>query len=661
MGLLDWIRGTSSNRLWDAALLPETYWALETIQGMTADEIWRSQPAVRTVVGFTARNIARLGLHTFVREGDERKRTRTDPVAQLLAQPNPQQTTFELFNALISDYALSDNAYLVCIPDTKRPSGWILRNVPSRWVSVSRATPWEVLEYKVMIPGRPQPELIPAEFVLHFHGWNPADVRGGVSPLESLKDTMAEQVSARKYRKQVWDSSARAGAVITRPQGTQWSDEARERFIQHLKSAFAKDGSRAGSALVLEDGMTINKFRFSAHEEQFVEAARLSLETVAMVYFINPTMIGQLDNANYSNMKEFRKALYGETLGAPIEMIQERLNTFLVPKVTAADVFVEWNVEAQMRGSFEEQAAVLSTSTGAPWLTRNEVRAMQNRPAIEGGDELIVPLNVLVGGQASPQDAAPGQASALTVNAIEQIVQGVIAGKSRLALPAKAGPVRIKAKASGAASDEMTELLAKFFRNQGHVVRSRLGAKDDGWWDEDRWNTELAAALYDLALKVSAEVGRSTLDALGIEPDRYDVDQTLHYMEALAANTAGRINTVTKQQLDEALASDEGLDAVAHVFEKAEGARAEESGPSIVTGIAGFAAVESLKQNDLADEATKTWWVTSAQPRPSHARMNGETVPLSENFSNGAAWPGDQVLGVDEIAGCQCELEMTIP
>ena len=37
-------------------------------------------------------------------------------------------------------------------------------------------------------------------------------------------------------------------------------------------------------------------------------------------------------------------------------------------------------------------------------MTRNETRKIQNLPAVEGGDELITPLNVLIGGQASPQD-----------------------------------------------------------------------------------------------------------------------------------------------------------------------------------------------------------------------------------------------------------------
>jgi hypothetical protein len=38
-------------------------------------------------------------------------------------------------------------------------------------------------------------------------------------------------------------------------------------------------------------------------------------------------------------------------------------------------------------------------------MTRAEARARLNLPHLEGTDELIVPLNVLEGGQASPTDS----------------------------------------------------------------------------------------------------------------------------------------------------------------------------------------------------------------------------------------------------------------
>jgi hypothetical protein len=37
--------------------------------------------------------------------------------------------------------------------------------------------------------------------------------------------------------------------------------------------------------------------------------------------------------------------------------------------------------------------------------------------------------------------------------------------------------------------------------------------------------------------------------------------------------------------------------------------------------------------------------------------MNGETVALSEDFSNGLAWPGDPRGGPAEVANCGCSVQ----
>lgn len=59
------------------------------------DKLWRTQPAVRTVVTFLARNIAQLGLPLYQRESDtERKRLQDHPLATLLRRPNPWTTRY---------------------------------------------------------------------------------------------------------------------------------------------------------------------------------------------------------------------------------------------------------------------------------------------------------------------------------------------------------------------------------------------------------------------------------------------------------------------------------------------------------------------------------------------------------------------------------------
>ena len=100
--------------------------------------------------------------------------------------------------------------------------------------------------------------------------------------------------------------------------------------------------------------------------------------------------------------------LFKNTLGSRIRFIEDRINAFVLPLlgIDNSEYFVEFNTEGMLRGDFETQAAIMSTATGAPWMTRNESRAIMNLPRIKKpeADELITPLNVMLGGQTSPQD-----------------------------------------------------------------------------------------------------------------------------------------------------------------------------------------------------------------------------------------------------------------
>ncbi|GAA4680440.1 hypothetical protein [Nocardioides nanhaiensis] len=68
----------------------------------------------------------------------------------------------------------------------------------------------------------------------------------------------------------------------------------------------------------------------------------------------------------------------------------------------------------------------------------------------------------------------------------------------------------------------------------------------------------------------------------------------------------------------------------------------------------------SFGRHDAATKSglrTKTWRVTSTNPRASHAAQNGETVDIGDVFSNGLRWPGDHFGTPDDNAGCTCRLD----
>lgn len=608
-------------------------------------EIWRAQGSVRTTVDFLGRNIASLGLHLFRRvDNNDRERLTTHPLAQLLQRPNPATTPYRLFDGLVRDLAIFDRAYWLKMKsaDTR----WLLRLPPKAVSPVGGSWLWpEAFEYN----GTKGKKTFPADQVVHFRGYSPDGDLAGSSPIESLRRVLSEEYEAGRMREQTLRNGARASGYLERPapQPGQpaWSDTARTRFRESWRSQYSGNGPEAGGTPILEDGMKFVAASQTARDLQYVEVRKLAREEVAAAYFIPPTLVGILDKATFSNIKEQHKHLYQDTLGPWLSMISQELELQLLPDFPdVADLYLEFNLEEKLRGSFEEQAAQLQASVGGPWMTRNEARAMRNLPAIEGGDELITPLNVIEGGQASPQDSAPEAGAAAGPR------RAIKSGESWLVK----GPGLTDSQKAAAVA-----LFENFFKRQKAVVLSAIGA-GGAWWDAKRWNEELAADLFQLALSMSSALGAKQAEALGFDPTSYDVDRTVEFLKAVSASRAEWVNEATLEQL-EAVMADESEDAPepASVFEAAAAQRSGSAGRALAATVGAFALTEAGRQ--LArDRTVKTWRTTSTDPRKSHARMDGETVPIDSKFSNGLDWPGDPVKGPDEVAGCECTVDVSI-
>jgi len=609
------------------------------VLGMSVADMWRTQPYLRTVVSFIARNVAQLGLHIYQRVDDtDRKRIDDGELYSALRRPNSATTAYELVYGLVADLALHDVSYWLIASDPATP---ILR-LPPTWVVPKGGDMLTPDRYEVRANDKGESVIVDPADMLPFHGWHPYSLQTGSTPVAALRSILAEQVQSAAYREAVWQRGGKVGAIISRPaDAPQWSDTARERFKQDWQARYTGDGNEVGGTPILEDGMTLNRVDFSAKEMEYIDGARLALNTVASVYHINPTMVGDLTNANYSNVREFRRMLYGDSLGPVLAQIEDRLNAFLVPRFDARDdVYVEFNIAEKLQGSFEEQAAVLSTSVGAPWMLRNEARAKQNLPALDDGDELVVPLNVTTGGLSSPRDTAP-------------------TGPPQL--EAASHTVSVKARSDKAHEQQAWDVLARYFRRQGAAVRARLGNGQplSQAFDTSRWDKELTDELLRLAHLVTNDVAAKTLRSIALNPELYDTDRTLAFLRSVSERMATNINATTHDQLGKAVAADDADAEVARVFEVAAGTRAARAATTTVTTFSGFATQEAAKQG-AGTRAHKTWLTTSNNPRPTHAAINGETVPLDSKFSNGLMWPGDAEGNASETSGCECELVVSV-
>ena len=601
-------------------------------------KLYQTQDNLRAVVDFLAASIAQLPLKVYVRKDDDaRERDRTSAAALLLWRPNVVQTEYEFVRGLVTEYLVFGNVYVWVIPSVETRSGYEMYIVPSDWVQSTEGGNVYAADVIRVSTERGGTVDIPKEEFVQFKTYSPGNPGGYLSPISSLRQFLEEQIYAGEFRKKLWRSSGWMNAQITRPKDVApWTDSQRMKWITEFREAWGAGGGKAGSIPLLEDGMKIEPFQMSFKEQQWAESIKLTREAAAAAYRVNPSLIWHTETQTYASAKDNARALYAECLGSDIQMLQQRINEFVLPMVGAAPgTYVEFDLSEKLKGSFEERASILYQAAGAPYMTRNEVRAELNLPPIPGGDAMIVPMNLSTGDEMSLPVEEEKTAKVLF----------------------KSSELRIKApSATEEEKDALAEVLKKFFKRQFASILPKIGAGAD-WWDQERWDEELTDDILPIMRDIADTHGIETAELLKSE---YVPELTGAYLRKMAAGRAKATNIKTQEKISEALEMDE--DPVP-VMEKREKDEAPMLAQTLATAVAGWAVSEAVhqaeRQPNWNKEVTKIW-ATGENPRESHALMNGEEVGIDEAFSNGAYWPGDDNLSPDEACGCNCHTDIRI-
>lgn len=616
--------------------------------------LYKAQPNIRVCVDFLARNIAQLGMHVFRRkENNDRERLRDHELALLLDRPLPEKfkvTQYRLFETMMGDLGVYHNAYILKLRQGRKVTG--LLRIPPAYMSVEGSL--YPTKYTLnLITGQ---QALDAEDVMHFWAYNAENAVTGLSPLETLRRILAEEHAAGDYRENFWQNSARMSGVIERPAtAPEWSDEARARFKEEFAELYT-GGENSGKTAVLEEGMAWKQVSFNPRDAEYLTGRKLTREECARAYHIPPPLVGILDHATFSNITEQHKMLYTDVLGPWCESIEQDFQLQLLSDFDDRDgIYLEFNIQEKLQGDFESQTKSLQSAIGRAWMTPNEGRARVNLPWLEGGDELTVPMNVTLGGQASPNDVDPTKSTSQNSENKKSSKEDDPDEEEEPETPVRVSDPKLRSKYE----TKWQELLISTFERQKTTVLAKLGAQkarvksDDinALWNYDRWNEELTQDFTTLSWETVKAWAEKAAAIMGSEVN-YELMK--YYIENNARIAAEYLNDSTVDQLEEALNDEDQVSAVEEIFLLAAGVRAIAFAIGRVTGLSNFGTYSASRQGG---KTKKTWLVTSKNPRDSHKSINGETVGIRERFSNGLRWPGDYRGGAEENANCQCEME----
>jgi len=371
---------------------------LELLGGQTAsyEQLYRSQLWVYVVVNKLARACARLPLKTYAKFDATGERTEepTSVVAKLLKKPYPYARTFQFTEYLLGCLGIYGNATFVKFRGGNGQTPAEVWPLPWRQIEVIVGDDVPIEAYRWRGRSGLQKIFLPQD-VLHFAWFNPdPNQPWGVSPLESLGTTLALENAGQRYAISSFGNAARPASFIQSQRNL--SKTQRAELRTEIDQAYGGP-ENAFKVALLDNGLEWKPLGHSAREASLIDNRKLSREEVCAAYDIPPPMVGILDHATYSNIDQQHWMLYMDTLAPILKMVEDTLMAQLIDIEPAWDgYFVEYDMDAVLRGNFEQRSQSYLRQLQSGVATPNELRKLENREPIDdpAANAVYIPINL---------------------------------------------------------------------------------------------------------------------------------------------------------------------------------------------------------------------------------------------------------------------------
>ena len=336
--------------------------------------------AVYACVQAISETTASLPLILFKRNGDDRERASDHPLYRVLHdQANPEQTALEAREYMQACVLLRGNAFarLVRGWDGQVRELWPLN--PDN-VQVQRTSSGLVYDYtKDGVLTR----LLSHE-VLHLRHRLGDDGVMGVSPIAAARGVVELAQAENEHGRNTFTNGAKLLGVLKFP--GRLKAEQRQAIATSWSSQHA-GGSNSGRTAILEEGVDFQALSMTLEDAEWIAARQFSVEEVARLFRVPPTVIGDLRNGNYSNSVEMARQFVTQTLRRHLVAWEQAIAAKCLTEAGRRTYFAEHQVEGLLRGDSANRAAFYSSGIADGWLMRSEARKLENLKVIDGIDD----------------------------------------------------------------------------------------------------------------------------------------------------------------------------------------------------------------------------------------------------------------------------------
>lgn len=352
-------------------------------------------PAVWAAVAFLSRTLAALPLHSYrnTREGPERI---VGGLQTLIHEaPNSEWTSFKLRQHFWQQVFTGGRGLLYIERSGSNILG--LWPINPTGVQIKRTTEGKTT-YDVSGKIYSATDIIDVPFMLK------ADGLGHYGPIVQGAAAIQLALAMNAYGSKFFAGGGVPPLAVEGP--LEANADAMTRALQQIKQSIDVARDTQIPIARMPPGYKLSPIGFDPDKGQMTDAQRFQVEQIARLYQLPPVFLQDLSRATFTNAEQQDLHLVKHLVGQWAETLEEEMNLKLFGQRNGGR-YVEHNLDGLLRGDLLSRMQAHGQAVQNAIRTPNEVRALENLPPKDGGDDLMIQgATVPIGQQ---PDAAGGE------------------------------------------------------------------------------------------------------------------------------------------------------------------------------------------------------------------------------------------------------------
>lgn len=308
----------------------------------------------------------------------------------LNSQPNEEMLSINLLEMLMVNILLWGNAYIHKIYNK---AGEIIELWPlySKYMEIKRDKN-NNLFYRYTEPGNEK----------DFNKDNLINITGltmdgitGLSILKYARESLGLTMATEKFGSAFFGNGTKPSGVLELPDNGRCKDKDAVRAEWNKLYQGVENSNRIA---ILDYGMKYKPVGIPPEDAQFLQTRQYQIPEICRWFRMPPHKVADLSNATFSNIEHQGIEYVSNTLRPWLVRIEKTLSRGLLNQKEKKKFFIQFNVDALLRGDFTTRMEGYAKARQNGWLNADDIREFEDMnpmPDGAGGEKYLVNGNMV--------------------------------------------------------------------------------------------------------------------------------------------------------------------------------------------------------------------------------------------------------------------------